>query len=200
MNTEFWNERYANPEFAYGTNPNEFLKEQLSQIHDKGTILFPAEGEGRNAVYAAKLGWETYAFDTSVEGKKKALQLAENSNVQIDYETAGYESFNPKIQFDIVCLIYAHVPPHQRKEYYQKCIGWLKPNGIIILEGFSKNQLGLASGGPKDAAFLYSVDELKNEFEGLQFSMLEEQFIELNEGEFHHGKASVIRMIGSKLK
>jgi SAM-dependent methyltransferase len=200
MNTEFWNERYANPEFAYGTNPNEFLKEQLSQITDKGTILFPAEGEGRNAVFAAKLGWKTFAFDTSEEGRKKALLLAEKSNVELVYEIAGYENYLPNAQFDVICLIYAHVPPNKRKEYYQKCIQWLRPDGLLILEGFSKNQLGKSSGGPKEDSFLYSIDEIRNEFVGLNFTILEEQNIELAEGEFHKGNASVIRMVGSKLK
>jgi hypothetical protein len=41
-----------------------------------GSILFPAEGEGRNAVFAAKLGWAVSAFDISNEGKNKGIKLA----------------------------------------------------------------------------------------------------------------------------
>lgn len=57
-----WNERYSKEEFAYGEEPNQYLKEQLEKL-DVGKILFPAEGEGRNGVYAAKLGWNVFAFD-----------------------------------------------------------------------------------------------------------------------------------------
>src|SRR5687768_5721230 len=77
-----WNERYSKHEFAYGEQPNNYLKEQLEKL-DVGTILFPAEGEGRNAVFAAKLGWTVSAFDISVEGKNKALRLAKTNKVKI---------------------------------------------------------------------------------------------------------------------
>ena len=71
-----WDDRYSKSEFAYGELPNDYLKDQLNII-PAGTILFPAEGEGRNAVYAATLGWSVYAFDQSIEGRKKAIQLAD---------------------------------------------------------------------------------------------------------------------------
>ena len=50
--TNRWNDRYSANEFAYGEQPNNYLKEQLEKL-PVGTILFPAEGEGRNAVFAA---------------------------------------------------------------------------------------------------------------------------------------------------
>lgn len=72
---EIWDERYAQSEYIYGTQPNAWLAEKLKEL-PVGRILFPAEGEGRNAVYAAALGWESVAFDQSAEGKAKALKLA----------------------------------------------------------------------------------------------------------------------------
>lgn len=105
-----WNERYSNNEFAYGKQPNNFLKEQIEKLK-AATILFPAEGEGRNAVFAAKLGWAVSAFDISVEGKKKALMLAEANNVTIDYQVGELETLNYNTeQFDVIALIYAHFP------------------------------------------------------------------------------------------
>lgn len=68
---EFWNERYSQSNFAYGELPNEYLKEKLKSV-PVGKILFACEGEGRNTVYASKLGWDSFAFDQSREGKNKA--------------------------------------------------------------------------------------------------------------------------------
>ena len=82
---EFWDDRYSKDEFAYGKHPNNYLKEQLEKL-EVGSILFPAEGEGRNAVFAATLGWSVSAFDISTEGKNKALRLTESQNVSIDYQ------------------------------------------------------------------------------------------------------------------
>ena len=81
---QFWEERYGKEEFAYGEEPNQFLKEQLANV-EPGTILFPAEGEGRNAVFAAELGWYVCAFDLSSEGQRKANVLAQKKGVEIDY-------------------------------------------------------------------------------------------------------------------
>ena len=105
-----WNDRYSKEEFAFGEQPNNYIKEQLEKL-TVGTILFPAEGEGRNAVFAAKLGWTVSAFDISVEGKKKAVRLAEAHKVTIDYQVGELQTLNyqPE-QFDAIALIYAHFP------------------------------------------------------------------------------------------
>ena len=105
-----WNDRYSKDGYAYGVQPNNYLKKQLEKL-PVGAILFPAEGEGRNAVFSAKLGWKVSAFDISVEGKNKALKLAEANNVTIDYQVGELEklSYKPE-QFDAIALIYAHFP------------------------------------------------------------------------------------------
>src|SRR6476620_1075407 len=95
-----WNERYSAEAFAYGEQPNNYLREQLEKL-PVGTILFPAEGEGRNAVFAAKLGWTVSAFDISVEGQKKALRLAEANKVVLDYHVGELQTLTFKQeQFD----------------------------------------------------------------------------------------------------
>lgn len=81
---DFWNEMYGTEEFRYGTTPNEFFKEKLDKMKP-GSVLLPAEGEGRNAVYAATQGWDVTAFDISAQGKEKAVQLAKQHNVSINY-------------------------------------------------------------------------------------------------------------------
>jgi len=194
----FWDERYTGETYAYGISPNQFFKEKIKKL-DSGKILFPAEGEGRNAVFAAKLGWEVSAFDLSTEGKRKAEQLAAKNDVVIDYQIAGYEDIQfEKDFFDCIVLIFAHMHPMKRKEYHQKLISFLKPGGTIIVEGFSKKQLQYNSGGPRDLSLLFSKEELQNDFSLLSgFKISETEYV-LNEGEFHQGKAAVIRVIGRK--
>ena len=90
---DFWNDRYANKEYAYGVKPNEFFKAELNLV-PKGKLLFAAEGEGRNAVYAAQQGFEVYAIDNSIEAKNKAEKLAANNNVKIDYLVSELENLD----------------------------------------------------------------------------------------------------------
>ena len=201
--TERWNDRYGKVEFAYGEQPNNFLKEQLEKL-DPGTILFPAEGEGRNAVFAAKLGWTVSAFDISVEGKNKALRLAETNNVTIDYQVGELQTLNYNTeQFDAIALIYAHFPANIKSLYHKKLDKYLRNKGVVIFEAFSKRHIEYITrnekvGGPKDIAMLFSIDELKLDFVNYEIIKLVEKEIELSEGLFHNGKGSVIRFVGRK--
>jgi len=194
----FWNERYATEDYVYGTEPNEFFKEEIQKLKP-GKILFPGEGEGRNAVFAAQLGWEVTAFDSSSEGKAKAERLAESKGVEIDYQLAAYHEANfPAASFDALVLIYTHIPAQMRRGYHQKFAGFLKAGGHLILEGFSKEQIHNSTGGPRDIDMLWSKEELKGDFTDLpdlKFELLE---TDLQEGEFHRGKAAVIRALGKK--
>lgn len=198
-----WDERYSNKEFAYGEEPNKYLKKQLDKLKI-GTILFPAEGEGRNAVYAAKLGWNVCAFDISTEGQKKALQFAESNNVKIDYQVGELEIMNYQTeQFDVIALIYAHFPAAVKAYYHKTFDKYLRKGGVIIFEAFSKNHLDYVQknekvGGPKDIDSLFSIAEIQSDFPDYDFEELIETEIELNEGLFHNGKGSVIRFVGRK--
>ncbi len=200
---ERWNERYSNSEFAYGENPNNYLKEQLEKL-TTGKILFPAEGEGRNAVFAAKLGWTVSAFDISSEGQKKAKHLAEKNNVTLDYQVGELQDLNYKdSEFNVIALIYAHFPASIKSQTHKKLDKYLCKDGIIILEAFSKKHLEYLArnekvGGPKDIKSLFSIDEIKNDFGNYDVIELNEVEINLSEGVYHNGQGSVIRFVGRK--
>lgn len=195
---EFWNKRYAIEEYAYGMEPNKFFKEQIRKLKP-GKILLPAEGEGRNAVFAARLGFDVIAFDPSVEGKTKALQLAEQHQVNIDYRIESYESIMlEENSVDVLVMIFAHIPQQLRREYHQKLLKYLKPGGTLILEGFSKKQIDKDTGGPKDISMLFSQEELKSDFNSMSDMAITKKDINLKEGIYHQGIASVIQLIGKK--
>ena len=201
--TERWDDRYRNTVFAYGKEPNMYLQEQLSKLAI-GTILFPAEGEGRNAVFAATLGWKVSAFDISTEGKKKALLLAASNEVTIDYQVGELETLNYNAgQFDAIALIYAHFPAGIKSLYHKTLDKYLRQNGVVIFEAFSKKHVDYIAknekvGGPKDITMLFSTEELAADFSDYEIIELVEKEVELNEGLYHNGKGSVIRFMGRK--
>lgn len=202
---DFWNARYKEKAYAYGKNPNLFFKDSLDKLNVSGKILLPAEGEGRNAVYAAKKGLDVLAFDISAEGKNKALELAHLENVEIDYLVGELNQLNlKKNSFDVLALIYAHFPENQKKTLHEELSELVKPNGFIILEGFSVNNLAYREknpnvGGPDNANMLYTVEEIRNTFKDFEIIELHQTEVELNEGQFHKGLACVIRFIGKKI-
>ena len=200
---EFWDERYSSEEYVYGEEPNEYLRSRLSQLYP-GEIMFAAEGEGRNAVFAAREYWKVTAFDQSREGKKKAKKLAEKNEVEIDYRVGnlpelGYE----KDEVDAVALIYAHFPKDVRAEYHRLLLSYLRRDGLVIFEGFSKKHSAYQKenpqvGGPKDEELLFSMEEIKKDFGELNFLELYEAEVDLREGEFHNGLGAVIRFVAQK--
>jgi len=58
-------------EYAYGTQPNKFLEENVNSI-PKGKVLSLGRREGRNAVFLAKQGYSVTAVDASRVGLNKA--------------------------------------------------------------------------------------------------------------------------------
>lgn len=201
--TDKWNERYAATEYAYGELPNQFLAEQLIKL-PAGNILFPAEGEGRNAVFAAKQGWTVFAFDISAAGQKKALDLAERHNVVVNYQVGELEKLNyQEEQFDAIALIFAHFPANIKSQVHKSLSKLLRKGGTIIFEAFSKNHLQYLAqnekvGGPKDLDSLFSMEEIQADFEGYDFIALEETEVNLKEGLYHNGLGSVIRFVARK--
>lgn len=202
LKPHFWDIRFGSDEYIYGEQPNEYLKEKLSELQT-GNILFPCDGEGRNSVYAAGLGWQVDAFDMSASGKKKTMMLAEKTGVQLNYSVCMLEDFESEIQYDAIALIYAHFPEDVRREYHQRLSQFLKPGGILILEAFSKNQLKFQqqnpnAGGPKTENMLYDLSEIKDDFKDFELIEAVEQQTVLNEGNHHSGDAMVIRIFAKK--
>ena len=159
-----WNERYSNPEFIYGKQPNDYFKSIIDSL-PVGRVLIPAAGEGRDAIYAAKLGWEVYAFDASSKAQEKALKWAQEEHLNLHYFNEDAMNVRlPLESFDLIALIFFHLPVSIRKAFHEKSVKWLKKGGILALEGFTPEQLPLSSGGPKDLSMLFTKEIIKDDF------------------------------------
>ncbi len=202
--SDFWNERYSVSEYVYGEHPNTYLKEKLETM-PVGNILFVGEGEGRNGVYAAKLGWNVTAFDISMEGKRKAESLACKNNVHIDYHVGELHELNFKKEyFDVVVLIFTHFPTKSRAFIHKELTNYLRLGGTVIMEAFSKKQIkhqikGDSVGGPKNIDMLYTIEDIQSDFESFEVLELKETEVFLAEGDHHKGLSSVIKFVGKKV-
>ncbi len=198
MTLSAWDEKYSQNQHIYGTEPNAFIKFFIDKLN-AGKILFPAEGEGRNAVYAAKKGWTVEAFDSSPIAVKNAINWAGKNNVKINYTNEDVIFYTPKSDyFHIVAVSFLHLPRVHRRIFSVKMWESLRIGGKMIMEVFSKEQLKLSSGGPKNEDLLYSEEDILNDFPCFKIESLKTVTVDLNEGNGHKGKASVIRFIGIK--
>lgn len=194
-----WNERYAEREFAYGKEANDFLKAQLSD-DGSGEILCVAEGQGRNAVYLAELGYQVTAADLSSVGLDRTKELAKEKGVKVDtlqVDLGEYSVANEA--WDGIVCVFGHFPPSIRTHVLTQLYGGLKPGGFLLMEVYSVDQLNYGTGGPKEASMLYRLEELK-ELLGTSwdFAVLQQTEREVHEGSYHNGKSSVIQVFGRK--
>ena len=198
MNRSSWDSRYAENSVVYGREPNCFFKSFIDR-HNPGRVLLPAEGEGRNAVYAATKGWEVDAFDFSEEAHKRAMEWSAEKNVHINYRVEDIEEFTATKKYDAVALIYVHLPKALRQRFHEQIHNSIRSGGFLVLEAFAKEQLEYSSGGPKDISLLYDAPTICQDFPFLHTLFCGQREIDLDEGKFHKGKAAVLQLIGQKL-
>jgi len=195
-----WDERYAASDFAYGKKANDFLVSLGLKANGRQKVLCLAEGEGRNAVYLAQLGFEVLAVDQSGVGLQKALRLADENNVRIEVEQADLSNYKvPASTYAGIVSIYGHFNPATRIQIHKESLRGLMQGGIFVIEAYSKEQPQFESGGPSDEKLLYSLDEIEADFdEQLDFIIKRNIKRPVLEGKYHTGVGSVIQIFGTK--
>lgn len=193
-----WNQRYNQPEYVYGTQPNDFLVSVAASI-PRGKLLSLGEGEGRNAVYLASLGYDVTAVDSSEVGLEKARRLAAKKDVNISTITADLGDFQIQPNsWDAIISIFCHVPSAIRVPLHQAVVRGLKPGGVLVLEAFTPRQLAMGTGGPASPDMLMTLASLRQELAGLRFVQAVELDRKVVEGQFHTGQAAVVQIVGVK--
>ncbi|MGB3777931.1 MAG: class I SAM-dependent methyltransferase [Tunicatimonas sp.] len=183
-----------------GGEPNTFFKQKIDRLPPE-KLLLPGEGEGRNALYAASLGWQVTAFDTSEVARSRAIHQASQEGLSLHYEVTSAEKFEgEENSFSAMALIFFHLPAEQRKVIHRRLESCLAKEGKLIITGFGKKQLDYDSGGPKEPAMLYSLEELKQDFTQLRWLEEIDQVAELEEGNGHQGLGHLISLFGEKVR
>lgn len=194
-----WNERYAGDDYVFGTEPNEFLKEIAHQIPDESEILCLADGEGRNGVYLAKLGHHVTSIDQSSAGLEKAQGLARQNKVELTTIQADLSDYDLGLaQWDCIVSIFFHIPPELQEKIYPRIIQSMKPDGLLILESYTPDQLKFGTGGPPVANYILTMELVRSAFGELEFLHTRELEREVIEGVGHTGHAAVRQLIAVK--
>jgi SAM-dependent methyltransferase len=193
-----WDDRYAADGWAFGTEPNDFLRQEARRI-PPGRVLCLGEGEGRNAVFLAEQGYEVVGVDQSQVGMDKAQALAQERGVFIETVVSSIEDFDlTEGEWQGIISVFFHLPPELRKKVHTAVVHGLAPGGILIFEAFTPKQLEYDTGGPPHRDRLISLSDLKEEFEGLELLLAKETEREVHEGRMHTGMSSVVQLVGRR--
>ncbi len=195
---EFWERRYSEPAYAYGTEPNGFLVEVADRI-PPGPVLCLAEGEGRNAAWLAGRGYAVTAVDASAAGLAKATALAGTRGVNIETVAADLAAFTitPGTWSGVVA-IFAHLPPTLRRKVHRAAAEGLSAGGVFVLEAFTPRQIQYGTGGPKQLEMLYTLEMLREDLQGLELEICREVERDVVEGLYHTGRAAVVQTLARR--
>jgi SAM-dependent methyltransferase len=194
-----WDVRYGGSDYHYGTEPNDFLREQAERLPPESRVLCLAEGEGRNAVFLASLGHRPVGVDASEVGLSKARDLAQTRGVVIETVVADLSELRIEPEgWDAVVSIWCHVPSEIRRDLHRRVVDGLRPGGILILEAYTPKQLDRDTGGPPHADRLMTLDGLRQELEGLEFLVGREVEREVLEGDSHNGMSDVVQVVARR--
>ena len=198
MPRKMWEERYSTETYLFGTDPNEFLRDNVAQL-PAGAVLCLADGEGRNAVFLAESGYEVHGVDLSPAGVAKALRLADQRGVEVDAVVGDLETFDLGTErWDAIVSIFAHMPPPVRRGLHARVVAALKPGGVFLLEAYTPTQVGRGTGGPSTVETTMSLGALREELVGLELIHVTELDREIVEGPGHTGVGSVVQVIARK--
>ena len=150
--SDFWNKRYQTQDYLFGVEPNDFIRAVTPPPSTQTAKAFaPADGEGRNGVYLAKLGYDVTSVDVSNLAVDKANALADEHGVQINSHVGDIFTFPcPVDHYDLVVISFMHFLPEDHLRFIDLMKTTLKPGGVLVMEGYTLDQMPLTSGGPKN--------------------------------------------------
>lgn len=166
MDRDAWNERYEAADLVWTAGPNQTFADEVGGLAP-GTALDLAAGEGRNAIWLATQGWAATAVDFSDVALDKARQLAEASEVEIETVVADVTTHVPPAgAYDLVAVIYLHLPEDERRLVHQRAAAAVAPGGTMVVLGHDTTNLTDGHGGPQDASVLFTPDDVVADLEG----------------------------------
>ena len=196
---EFWDNRYQAPGYLFGKEPAQFLKDQAGQMPEAARTLCVADGEGRNSVYLASLGHQVTAFDQAELGVAKARDLAADKGVTVDFRIADIEAWDWTQSYDVVVAIFIQFAPPDLRDRILRWLGQaVAPGGMLLLHGYVPRQLEYGTGGPPNAANMYTPELLAGIYDGFEILRLEEYDREVDEGRGHSGRSALIDLVARK--
>lgn len=194
-----WEERFATQDYVFGKDPARFIVEHASYLTPGMTALSVADGEGRNSVYLAEQGLTVTALEFAPSAIRKARLLAAERGVSVEFQNVDVLQHDWPDQFDLVVGIFIQfVGPQQRAELFKGMMDSVLPGGLLMLHGYTPEQLVHGTGGPPFAENMYTEAALRETFDGWDILECRAYEREVQEGRGHIGMSALIDLVARK--
>jgi SAM-dependent methyltransferase len=188
VDAEAWDERYAASDLVWSVGPNQFVEDECGGL-PPGRALDLAAGEGRNAIWLARRGWEVTAVDFSRVALEKGRKLARE--VAVEWVCADATTWSRTDSYDLVVIAYLQLPAAERREAIRRGFAAVRPGGTFLLVGHDTTNLTEGTGGPQDASVLLTAEDVLDDLAGEELEVVRagrvERFVTVEDG--HGGVA-----------
>lgn len=195
MDADAWDERYAASELVWSAEPNQFVAQECADLQP-GRAVDLAAGEGRNAIWLARLGWQVTAVDFSAVALDKGARLAGVSTGstagRVTWVVDDATQWRSEEPVDLAVIAYLQLPPAQRRAASRQAVGSLRPGGTFLLVAHDSTNLVEGSGGPQDRTVLMTAEDVLADLDGLDVDVVRAGRVarEVVIGDDHRGEAS----------
>ncbi len=194
-----WEDRFQTEEYVFGTSPAQFLVDHRDLLQQGQRALSVADGEGRNSVFMAECGLQVTALEFAPSAIVKARKLAAERDVTVDFQHVDVTTHDWPDTYDLVAGIFIQfLGPEAREGLFHDMKRSITPGGLIMLHGYTPEQIGRGTGGPPHAENMYTEAELGRAFAGWDIVENRAYTRDINEGRGHSGISALIDFIARK--
>jgi SAM-dependent methyltransferase len=156
MDAHAWDERYAGAEQVWSSTPNQFVAAELADLA-AGRATDLACGEGRNAIWLARRGWQVTAIDFSPVAVERGRRLA--GDLPVSWQVG--DALTAELPTaDLVVLAYLQLPADERRTVVRRSFASLAPGGTLFVVAHDSTNLTEGTGGPQDPRVLYTAADV----------------------------------------
>ncbi|MBT3320601.1 MAG: helix-turn-helix domain-containing protein [Clostridia bacterium] len=192
-----YNTKYEREDYYWGQIPNYRCFDIMQHLAPTRQIklLDIGCGEGKDAVFFARNGYDVTAFDSSQEGIKKTKQLAEKANVAINAFVANMNEFRLEDNYDIIYSSGAlhYIPDDLRSEIFCNYILHTNKGGIHSMSAFVKKPFISRAPDYEKHSYTYKSGELFTYYTNLEIIQCDEVIFDcMSSGVLHKHCSNIL--------
>ncbi|HST25899.1 MAG TPA: class I SAM-dependent methyltransferase [Gaiellaceae bacterium] len=169
MERDDWNHRWRERGFHCHDDPNDLLEAEVAPL-PPGRALDLGCGSGRSTIWLVERGWHV----TGVDFSDVALEAARKARPDVDWVLADVREYEPETgAFDLVLVLYIHLPHAERRSLLARAAGALAPGGTLLVAGHDLTNIGTGAPGPTNPDVLYTPEQIVLELPGLEAARAE---------------------------
>jgi cyclopropane fatty-acyl-phospholipid synthase-like methyltransferase len=141
-----WKNLYEQNETVWGEKPDYLLMDIAPSI-PQGKVLDLGMGEGRNALFFARQGYDVKGIDVSAAAVQHCLERAKALQIPIQAEAANMldvENEPDSLALVISTMALQFMKQSESAQVLRNTQRWLQPGGMVYLTMFSTEEPGLA--------------------------------------------------------